>query len=353
MRHALCGLIPGLLVLGVASVGGEEPINVPTKELGQRYLLVGKLHAPMGQTVTVQGVVVEGPFKGYEGGPNLRPQRIDGQAMQEDIQICITPYWRTWADWYSREKNDLPKLEKGKTYEMVGYTTGGYVGIPGKAYEEAGIPVQTTDHYFREVFEVIKFKPIDPILFTPHDFIKRKALLQGTAESSNNRAMMKGESWTVIVNPKEPWPKNIEGKPIETYGTYEPVTEGKEYKLVDGSWRLVRLEDQVGRPVELRGTARSTNGEWWFHYRGVDLYVEDMKKMPNWSDENYWRPMVIRGILEKAVFPYSPNAHENLSTTGPSPKEYFIVRKSTWEPLNELLSMERPYNDPYCLPLRN
>ena len=73
-----------------------EPQNIPVEELGKAYQLVGKLHALFGQIVCVEGVVVEGPFKGC-GGPNLRAQRIRGEATQQDIQIQLRPYFTDWG----------------------------------------------------------------------------------------------------------------------------------------------------------------------------------------------------------------------------------------------------------------
>src|SRR5688500_9571158 len=58
---------------------------IPYEELGARYELLGKTGQPLGKVIRVQGRVVEGPFKGYEGGPNLRVQRVDGIATQKDI----------------------------------------------------------------------------------------------------------------------------------------------------------------------------------------------------------------------------------------------------------------------------
>ena len=80
-----------------------EPQNVPVDQLGKAYQLVGKLHMPLGAVIRVEGVVVKGPFKGYEGGPNLRAQRIEGQATQEDIQIPIYPHFTRWVTRGMRE----------------------------------------------------------------------------------------------------------------------------------------------------------------------------------------------------------------------------------------------------------
>jgi hypothetical protein len=327
----------------------KDPQNVPVDQLGKEFQLVGKLHAPLGDVVRVEGVVVEGEFKGYEGGPNLRVQRIQGKATQKDIQIPISPYFGEWGEDANSDGESLSKLEMGKTYEMEGYETGGYVGIPAKAYKNAGVAIQTANHYFRTSFHVYKAKVIEPLRFTPADFEGRRALMQGTARTQKNQSLMDGEGWSVIVNPKSPWPQNVEGKLIETDGMYNPDkglynTEVKQkmFNLLDGTWRLVRLEDQLGQTVALRGCARSLNGIWWFHYRGTDLYVENMAELQGWTSENHWRPMVIHGTLEKAKL---PRVDQVSLKSDRDLKEYYIVRKATWEPLPELLGVERPFQE--------
>jgi hypothetical protein len=328
---------------------GAEPQNIPVEQLGKAYQLVGKLHVPLGDVVHVEGVVVEGPFKGYEGGPNLRAQRIQGRATQQDIQIPIHPYITDWGKDGFAGGHTLPKLEMGKTYQMEGYETGGYIGIPGRAHEKAGVTVQTAEHYFRTQLVVYKAKRIEPLRFTPADFQGRRALMQGTACTRDHQSVMEADGWSVLVVPKAAWPEHVEGKLIETYGlynpdanVYNPNVKQKRFALLDGTWRLVRLEDQLGRPVELRGRARSSNGVWWFHYRGTDMYVENMAELPGWTSENHWRPMIIRGTLDKATLP-------RLDQVSLKPdrdlKEYYIVRKASWEPLPELLGVERPIED--------
>ena len=148
----------------------------------------------------------------------------------------------------------------GKTYQMEGYETGGYVGIPAKAYEKAGLGIQTTGHYFHTYLNVYKAKLIEPLRFTPADFQGRRALMQGIARTRDRQSVMEGDGWSVLVVPKAAWPKHVEGKLVETYGMYNPDAnlynpkeKQKKFALVDGVWRLVRLEDQLGLTVKLRG----------------------------------------------------------------------------------------------------
>lgn len=332
-----------ILLMAIASaLLAAEPQNIPLEKLGTDFRLIGKLHQPLGKVFVIEGVVVEGPFKGYEGGFNLRVQQIRGSATQEDIQIVIRPFFYKWGDEAIVGGDALPNLKIGETYEMEGYETGGYKGVPGEVFDRGAVVVQTTEHYFREEFVVTKAKRIQPIQYAPYMFEGRKALLMGIARSENGHALMTNEDWSVVVT-NNPWAKDIEGKQIETWGLYNSDAERKVFTLRDGNWRLVRLQDQVSRRVELRGCARSLNGVWWFHYRGVDLYVDGMENLPGWTSENHWRPMVIRGRLEKAMLPrldqVSLKANRDL-------KEYFIVRDAEWTPLSDLLGPERAYAEP-------
>lgn len=333
----------GLLLACVGSAIAGEIQSVPLDEFGKRFQLVGMLKRPMGVSVTVQGVVVDGPFKGYEGGANLRVQRIDGLATQEDIQICIEPYFNKWGEKALAGCGiALPPLDMGKTYEMEGYETGGYVGVPAEAYRKAGAIIQTTGHYFRERFVVYKARRIDAVRFQPADFREEKALMEGSARTVSGKACVQGDDWVVIVDASAGWPADIEGKFIATIGTYAPTKNRSEFSLANGAWYLARLEDQVGRDVELRGRALCFNNEWRFRYRGTDLYVENLERLPGWSDECSGRPMIIRGRLEKARL---PRLDEISLKPDRDLEEYFVVRKPQWEPLDKLLGVERAFDD--------
>jgi hypothetical protein len=138
-----------------------EPQGIPVDQLGKNYRLIGKLQVPLGEVVCIEGVVVEGDDKGFEDGPNLRVQRIDGKAVQGNIQIKLHPYFTDWGGKASGEGHSLPKLESGKTYLMEGYETGRYVGIPTKAYKQAGVHRQASDHIFHTELVVYKAKAVE------------------------------------------------------------------------------------------------------------------------------------------------------------------------------------------------
>lgn len=309
----------------------EDRVPVPVAELGRKFDLIGKLHVPLGKIVTVEGFVVEGPFKGYEGGPSLRVQRINGRFTQEDIEIRLSDMTRVVPE-------KKVEIKIGDSYELEGYESGGFVGHPDEIWKDGMAWVQTTHHYFSLDFNIIRGKRITPIRFEPRDFEGRKALFEGIAADCDGKAVMEFEGCTVVVEPKWPWPKGIVGKKVETLGLYNPTRERKTYLLVDGKWRLVSLDDQLGQQVELRGIARSLNDIWWFDFRGTDMYVENMSQLPGWTNELWGRPVVIRGMLEKAKL---PRIDQISLRSDRGLRDHYIVRKASWEPLDALLSPER------------
>jgi hypothetical protein len=327
---------------------GKEPIQVPVEKVSRDSESIGKLHSPLGTMIKVVGVVVEGEFKGYEGGLNLRVQKIQERYYQDDIQILLKPKRLERDTKSDDDKGILSELKIGETYEMEGYESGEFVGMSEKARKRMKVIPQTTGRYFRHEFVVIKVKLIDAISYSPGMFSEQKALMSGLAKSIDGNSVLVGDGWSVVVKRGEKWAYDIEGKKIESYGLYKPdLTEkivpnivAKKFDLVDGWCRLVELEDQIGKKVCLRGMARSTNGHWWFHYRGIDLDVENMDKLPGWTVDNHWRSMELEGRLE-LVKPPSPQQIADDPDRASSNK--FIIREPSWKPLPALLTTERAF----------
>jgi hypothetical protein len=320
----------------------EAVIGVPVTDLGKGHKLIGNLHEPLGTVVKVQGIVVDGPFKGFEGGPNIRVQRINGKATQEDIQLPLK------NETFAVKPDELSKIEPriGKTYELQGYESGGFVGHPSAIWKDKRGWIQTTNHHFSLRFYYVRGKMIPAVKDSPREFEGRRALFQGVASNDQEMAIMEGDGWSIIVNPKSTWPKQMIGKRVETLGTYDRLMRDTDnapdmerYVLLDGSSRPVSLEDQLGQEVELRGRAWSSNDIWRFQFRETEMYVENLNELPGWSDENRGRAVLIRGILEKAKLPSLEQGTPD--DPAPKPRDYFIVRKASWAPTEPLLGPER------------
>lgn len=314
------------------------PIDVPVSKISSEFRLIGWLGEPLGSPVTVQGIVVDAYCKINSGGPIILVERINGRATQADIRLPLR------ADWghFGRENangTSLPKPITGVTFEFEGYESGGYVGMPPGVMEKTGNVVQTSDHYFRVVFVAYMGKRITAIRFSPADFVGREALIEGKAFSNNGKSLISSGQWKLLADDKAPWPKRVEGKLVEGLGVIRATGKVNEYRLESGITRLVLLSDQVGQEVVLRGTARSMNGRWWFNYRGTDIEVKDMSRLPGWSAECHWRPMEIRGLLTEGTWRppvYSPGKQDSAQ------RKCYIVRKASWKPIDALLSPERP-----------
>jgi len=307
-------------------------INKPGK-----YKVVGELGLEMGDTISVKGIIAQGPYKGYEGGPNLRIQIIGDSSIQNLIQIPVIPYFGEFGNNTKVYPHSIPKLENGATYSFLVYETGSYVGRPPDAYEEGGITLQTTGFHFRNQLIVIFGKKIDAIEWSPKDFLGRNALLSGIAKNEGDIPLVQTKKWKLKLIGSNKWLDSEIGKLAEVYGLISEAKDNNTYNVENARARLVRLEDQLGKTVKLRGTARSMNGHWWFNYRGTDMYVENMSELPGWKVENHFLPIEITGVLEQEKL---PRIDQIIIKADRDLKMYYIVRKATWVSISELLTPE-------------
>lgn len=310
-------------------IGHQIQITNPKEQVK----LIGQLGKPLGTTLTVQGIVIEISSKGYNDGLNLRVLSINDSSIQELITIPLSPYFGEFGD------KPLPKLEKDSAYQLRVYETGEFVGIPRKAYEEANIILQATQFYFQNRLIVLSGEKIKPVNLTPDRFVGQIALLSGVAKNENDTAYINTSKGKLRLIGFRKWTVSEIGKLSEVYGTIEQSETKGIYNVKDGDPRLVKLEDQIGMNVKLRGKAISLNGYWWFNYRGTDIYVEKMEELPNWTVDNHFRPMEITGILEQAVMPRLDQITLKINRDN---KLYYIVRKPSWTPIKKLLTIEDP-----------
>ncbi len=297
---------------------------------GETFELVGELGFQLGTVLTVEGLI----FEGYYHEPNLLVQKIEDSIIQNIIKIPLTPYW--WSPDGFSEKNE-PNIKSGETYSLRVYETGSFSGIPDQAYEEANIGIKKTGYHFKNKLIVISGIKLKPISYNPADFIGRKGLFIGKAKKRGNVSFIFGKDWKIELPQEFKWDSIDLNKEVEIYGIVEPTDQSDLFRIVDSKPRLVNLEDQLGKHVKLRGMARSMNGYWWFNYRGIDLYVEDMENLPNWSVDNHWRTMEISGILMQEK---KPDINQITIKTNPDLKTYFIIKNANWIPINELIVPE-------------
>jgi len=326
----------------------DKKIPVQINNPGNQFELVGQLGKKLGNTVTLKGIIVYGgPAKRDEGEINLIVQVINDSSTQHLIRIPVSPYFGKFGEKLPAEplfgefgKKPLPKLKNGDSYLFRAYETGEFVGIPSDAYDEAGIILQTTGFYFRNRLVVISGKKVAPIEYSPVNFLEQNALLSGIAKNEMDTAIIQSSKWKLRLVGSRKWSVSEIGKVAEVYGKIQPTETKDIFNVENGEPRLVKLEDQLGKTVKLRGIAESMNGYWWFNYRGKDIYVEKMDELPNWTVNNHFRPMEITGTLEQAKL---PSIDQILLKPNPDLKLYYIVRKASWAPIAELLTPEMQY----------
>ncbi len=322
-----------LLLASNGCFAQDREHHVQITNPNEQAKLMGQLGKPLGTMLTVQGTISDHSDKGYGDGLNLTVQSINDSPIQALITIPVAPYFGKFGQW------PLPKFTKGATYRLRVYETGAFVGIPENAYHEVGIVLQTTAFYFQNKLVVLSGEKIKPIQESPPAFMGKMALLSGVAKNEGDTAFIYTSNGKLRLIGFRKWATTEIGKLAEVFGRIEKTAIKDVFDVRNGHPRLVKLEDQIGMHVKLRGKAMSLNGYWWFNYRGTDLYVEKMAELPNWTANNHFRAMEITGILEQAVLPrldqiaLKPNRDTKL---------YYVIRQPSWTPIEKLLVIEDP-----------
>ena len=318
-----------------AGYGADDPANFYPERL-IAPLPSGALGRPFGESVVLQGKVIEGPIK-YESSNTegrLVVQRINGVATQQGVVIrfnSITPreFWdelpHPRADKLWEAQSKKLKAMKGKTFEMRGYERGEHLG---QTPEEFLIqtPVQSSGFGFRLSFQALMMREIAEIRFTPADFTARVAEFEGIAENRNGTGCVVGTDGWVLQVRTNAWPPDLEKRAISAKGEVVKSPTGR-WILAGADWRLSLLSDQLGKEVRLDGVAWSLNDYWWFEYRGQKLYVENQKELPGWNDALRTRVITISGMLDRAKL---PDLDQISLKSDRDLREYYIVRHAAW-----------------------
>ena len=320
-----------LLLLSNISFSHDIRIPLLINNTNKKLKLIGQFGEIFGTTFTFKGIIVAGPDIGYENGPNFIVQMINDSSTQHLVQIPVWPYFGKFGE------NTLPKLENGATYLLRAYESGEFVGIPPPACKEAGIILQTPEFYFQNRLIIITGKKIEPIRMSPLDFLEQYALLSGIAKNEMDTAVIQTPKWKLHLVGCKTWTNDEIGKLAEVYGRIHATNTKGNYNVENCQARLINLKDQIGKTVKLRGIAQSLNGYWWFNYRGQDIYVENMAELPDWTEENHFRPMEISGTLDQAEL---PKIDQITLKENRDRRLYYIVRKANWIPIQELLTPE-------------
>jgi hypothetical protein len=317
--------------------------------LGGACRVVGRTGVPLGAIVALDGIVVlGGRFQVDPTQPFLQVQKINGRATQACIEIALRPYFTAFGEpRYSSDLDgpdagkpipevSLPRLEFGKTYQFRGYESGGFSGEPAGLMLEGGGINQSPGFCFRSEFVVVRGKKVPPITFAPADFLGQKVLLHGRAENKDGRAWLKGPGWEIEVLRGDVWSESMLNARVLITGVVGRDPGGKATYIRPCRARRDRLEDQVGRRVDLRGEAIEFNWRWCLRHNGQDILVENMDRLAKASSLDLHMPVEVRGVLRKEML-----RDEVFGGKNDPPKERYIVREATCTPVDDLLPIER------------
>jgi len=302
-------------------------IDVPFHEVGTRFRLLGALGEPFGKTVTIRGVVIPDPAK--EFGPTFLVRQVDGNATQKSLIIQL--------------KCD-DELVIGQDYELTGHELGGYQGVPS----ERMLIVIPAGHglSYKSEFVVDSVSKIKPITFRPSDFLGRECLFAGIAErvkeGASSEDLIRGDGWTIVY--PLGFTDDAVGKLVEIRGRFRPrLGEPATFEsLVGARWRLVALNDQINREVELRGIAcRLNENAWYLEYRGTSIYVEGLGNQALGIKFKAGDSIVVRGTLTRRRFPRL-GENRNVNPENEHREEYVVVDAKT-DRSDQLLAEERVF----------
>lgn len=111
--------------------------SIPVIKLN-RNKVIGSLGRPLGEVVTIVGIVADGDYtrrKADAGETLLRVQTVNGRSLKSEAIFHFRPF----------EGADIKKPAAGTRFKYTGYETGGFSGIPDKAFDY--VPRVATDGY--------------------------------------------------------------------------------------------------------------------------------------------------------------------------------------------------------------
>jgi hypothetical protein len=128
---------------------GNRMINkIIYSDIAGRVKIIGTLNKPIGEIVTVEGVIIDGTDtreKGDAGKVLLKVQWINGKKLQKGVNLPVKIF--QWSAIHT------PKVNEHKKY--IGYETGAMSGIPRRAFNYMP-QVTTEDFHFSTYFQICK-----------------------------------------------------------------------------------------------------------------------------------------------------------------------------------------------------
>ncbi|HWB27239.1 MAG TPA: hypothetical protein VG738_17305 [Chitinophagaceae bacterium] len=228
-------IIPLYLLSLVANTcfAQDVKINIPFQSIRSKFILMGELGKPFGTPLTVKGIVVNYFSKRGDDGPNIIVQSINDSAIQSFIQIPIKDFLGKVTD------DPIANLIYGATYRFKVYETAGFIGIPYKMYSEEpfvkitaapdtangmtevvvpGYIPQSSGFNFQNELIAKYGEKIEPIKWSPVQFMDRNALLSGIARNEGDIPVIQNTAWKLQLVGCRKWADAAVGKLAEVYG---------------------------------------------------------------------------------------------------------------------------------------
>ncbi len=110
--------------------------------------VIGFLGYPLGEIVTIEGIVADEEYtrrKADTGETLLRVQAVNGKSLKQEAIFHFDPV----------QGADIKKPPAGIRFKYIGYETGGFSGLPEKAFDY--IPrLQTKGYSFTTSFVILR-----------------------------------------------------------------------------------------------------------------------------------------------------------------------------------------------------
>jgi hypothetical protein len=110
--------------------------------------VIGFLGHPLGEVITIEGIAADEEYtrrKADTGETLLRVQAVNGKSLKREAIFHFDPV----------QGADIKKPSAGIRFKYIGYETGGFSGLPEKAFDF--IPrVQTKEYSFTTSFVILR-----------------------------------------------------------------------------------------------------------------------------------------------------------------------------------------------------
>jgi|GEM_PF-1440088 len=293
-----------LAILQIALAGAAQ--SEPNRTI--EHVEIDGVKIPFGTTIEIAGPCVEkDSFEIGFSAASLRVLRINGKPTLENIEVHLFAGGKE----PDALRDRLHAMNEQAYYKVTGRLVDARCGA---LESECALSVE-------------RFEPIENAPLKLSEFIDRKTRLEGIAISEGKFRL---HEETAVLEGIAAWPAATEGKKISVRGIVRRGADG--LRVSGATWRLVELADQVGQDVALEGALRSMNGDWWFNYRGADIYLtSEAGPTQVFPSADHWRPVRASGRLVRQDRP-SPDQMFQTKDRGFVPA--FVVRDAKIEYLD-------------------